>query len=480
MPNNKPAKKSAAPRKSNNPRVKAMEDVITLGYSNELLERIVLAGVLGNKETFDECIKARITYEDFYDLPCAQTYQAIMECYEENGVPPDLLVVSEHLKKKGLWDRIGGQSWFAEVLGPLMGEGLLGVNAYIHVRMLREYANRRKIHNAGLYLISISFDPTKRTDQIMELMEERVQKVCDKINFRRLEEGNISNLTKNAVEAIEWARAQDSDSFLGYKTGYPAFDDIVGAFAPGTLNIIAARPSMGKTALALNMIHRGIAADEKQPVIFFSLEMTPEQILHRFLAMSAKVEITRIRRATLTDSEMSLIYTMAHYLQDMKLIIEDTPDLSVSAFKNICKRYHRQHKGLALIMVDYLQLMRSDKDYHGNRTAEVSEISKALKAISVELKCPVVALSQLSRETEKRTDKKPKLSDLRDSGSIEQDADTVSLLYRENYYEEFDPKKVAEYVDDIAEINIAKNRNGPTGVCRLAFHREFTRFDILD
>ncbi len=468
------------PNYTRNPKVKAMEKEITLGYSNEILERMVIAGVLTSPEMFKECLDARIGYEDFYDLPCMLTYKTVMECYEENGRQPDLVIVSEQMKKTGIWDRVGGQPWFAEVLAPLIGEGTAALNAFTHVRMLREYSNRRKIHNAGMYLVSISFDPKKNTGQIMKLMEQRTQEVCDRINYKKLEEGNIATMTKNAVEAIEWARAQDSDSFLGYKSGFTDYDEIIGAFAPATLNIIAARPSMGKTALALNMLYHGVSADSQKPVIFFSLEMTPEQILYRFLAMTTKIPVTNISRAVLSDSQMSLIYTMAHYIEKMNLIIEDTSDLSINSFRNICKRYVRKHGGVSLIMIDYLQLMRADKDYHGNRTAEVSDISRALKNTAIELKCPVVALSQLSREAEKRVEKRPKLSDLRDSGSIEQDADTVSLLYRENYYEEFDPKKVAEICDDIAEINIAKNRNGPTGICKLAFHRESTSFEGLN
>ena len=379
---------------------------------------------------------------------------------------------------------MGGQPFFAEVLAPYQGDlleyGIISTQQ--HIRILKESSNRRRIYNAASKIAASAYRADKNLHEIVEYFDRITFDTIEKVTNTTIKNNAFPVVVENAMKRVEWAWGQDSDWFAGFKSGYSDLDEIIGAFAPGTLNILAARPSMGKSALALNFIWRGVASNPDLPVVLFSLEMTVEQIIHRFLSMATKISLLKIRRAIMNASELSLLWTMSKSIGEMKIIVEDEPDLTTTKFRSLCRRYKRKHGGIALIIVDYLQLLATEKDYHGNRVNEVSEISKELKAAAVELDCPVLALSQLSRETEKRNEKKPKLSDLRDSGSIEQDADTVTLLYREDYYADEKPKKdsILNELDDVAELNVAKNRNGPIGKCRLLFHREFTSFEAMN
>ncbi|MBR6902205.1 MAG: DnaB-like helicase C-terminal domain-containing protein, partial [Synergistaceae bacterium] len=278
--------------------------------------------------------------------------------------------------------------------------------------------------------------------------------------------------------AVENAASKIQDTYKNgiskdayFSTGFIDLDGILIGFQPGSLNIIAARPSMGKTALALNIAQFG--GDMEAPVLIFSLEMTTEQLAFRMLAAQGVLEsgptLTQLQTGTMSDEEVSILQENMNYLAERKIFISDRSALSITDFRVECRRFKQEYKDLALIVVDYLQLMTSGKK--DNRQYEIAEISRALKSVAHELNCPVIALSQLSRETEKRVEKRPQLSDLRDSGSIEQDADVVLMLYREDYY-----SPEATDLDGVAEIKVAKNRNGMTGNCKLTFRREYSRF----
>ncbi|MBQ7594677.1 MAG: DnaB-like helicase C-terminal domain-containing protein [Synergistaceae bacterium] len=264
----------------------------------------------------------------------------------------------------------------------------------------------------------------------------------------------------------------------GYMTRFTDLDRLISEFQPGSLNIIAARPSMGKTALALNIAQFGGNSEANNPVLFFSLEKSAEQLIHRMLSaqtleLSDGVEISAIASGTLSDDEAYALDRAAQTVQGRNIAINYSSELTAMDFRTKSRRFKTRHPDLALIVVDYLQLMSTGKKGNDTRQSEVAEISRVMKSVAVELECPVIALSQLSRETEKRTDKKPQLADLRDSGAIEQDADTVIMLYREDYYTEHENNELA---DGVADLRVAKNRNGKTGTCHLTFQRKFTRF----
>ena len=467
--------------------VRVPYEVKVANKNNQMVERLLLAHMLTYFPAVKAVAESGVTADDFYEINYRLLARIILDYYEETGEHADFAVTAKKAQEQGIWDRIGGQALFADVLAPAqpeLGELSVATLGY-HIKALREYSNRRKLYEAGYKIASAAFDISKTLPEMLDTFERLWLQTIERISKTTQTTITFPEAVKTSMERIEWARAQDSDSFLGYKSGYSDFDEIVGAFAPGTLNILAARPSMGKSALALNFIFRGEASDPQLPVLLFSLEMNIESIVHRFLSMATKISLMKIRRAILNDTELSLLWTMARSLENMNLIVEDSSDLTTMKFRSLCRRYKQQHKGIGLIVVDYLQLLTTGKDYHGNRVNEVSEISKELKAAAVELDCPVIALSQLSRETEKRNDKKPKMSDLRDSGSIEQDADTVTLLYREDYYNDEDKSKkkkdtVLDLLDDVAELNVAKNRNGPVGICKLLFHREYTSFEAMN
>ena len=258
----------------------------------------------------------------------------------------------------------------------------------------------------------------------------------------------------------------------GYPTGFTDLDEYTGGLQPGSLNIIAARPSMGKTALAMNIAQFG-GGEANAPVLIFSLEMPKEQIVQRMISAESGVDLSRLLRGLIDTGEFEKVLEASNLLAQRNVYINDSTALSAMEFMGRCRRFKNRHQDLALIVVDYMQLMSSGEKRTEGRQQEVSDISRMLKATAREMNCPVVALSQLSREAEKRTDKQPQPSDLRDSGAIEQDADTVMLMFREDYYSK---NETNDLTDSAAEIRVAKNRNGSTGVLKLTFKREITRF----
>ena len=260
--------------------------------------------------------------------------------------------------------------------------------------------------------------------------------------------------------------------FAGYPTGFADLDSFTGGLQPGSLNIIAARPSMGKTAFAMNIAQFG-GGDSNAPVLVFSVEMPAEQLVQRMLSAESGVDLSRLSRGLIDSTEFEQVRTAADTVAKRNIYINDSTSLSAMEFRGRCRRFKLRYPELALVVVDYLQLMSSGEKRTEGRQQEVSDISRMLKATARELNCPVIALSQLSRQAENRTDKKPQLADLRDSGAIEQDADVVMMMYREDYYTENENN---DLTDSVADIRIAKNRNGSTGVFKLTFKREITRF----
>jgi replicative DNA helicase len=369
-----------------------------------------------------------------------------------------------------LYDRIGGQPYISEVLGNEM----VSLHAEYYAEIVQNVALHRRVIEAGYKISRLGM---KQSVEGGELMGEMERILLEATAAREtsgpisLQSEKISVLAK--IEELKTGKRKN----VGFTSGFMDLDRILGGFQPGTLNIIAARPSMGKTALALNIAQFGKSADDDGSILFFSLEMSSEQLIHRMLSAqslecSMGVEVSAMTSGIMSDDTSDALREAMNALQ-RKIYIYDSSELSALEFRTRSRMFKMRHPDLSLIVVDYLQLMSSGNRRNENRQYEVAEISRVLKSVAVELNCPVIALSQLSRETERRTEKKPQMSDLRDSGAIEQDADTVILLYREDYYGENENN---DLMDSKADLRIAKNRNGGTGMCHLLFRRNYTRF----
>ncbi len=324
---------------------------------------------------------------------------------------------------------------------------------------------------AGYQIINLAHNRELESQRIIEKAEElifeaaRMKKSSDFTALR--------DLIAPAFKKIEDAYNSTGSSVTGFPSGFQDLDNLITGFQPGSLNILAARPSMGKTALALNIAQFGGGIGNNPYILIFSLEMSAEQLVRRMFAAEAQVNMASMNNGTFGVEDWDKLNSAAKFLSGRNIYINDDSDLSVMDFRTRCRRFKNRHPELALIIVDYLQLMSTGDRRPDSRQQEVSEISRLLKIVAREVECPVIALSQLSREAEKRTEKKPQLSDLRDSGAIEQDADIVMLLYREDYYTEKNPKPDQ---NSKAELRVAKNRNGSTGTCVLTFMREYTLF----
>ena len=407
--------------------------------------------------------------EDFYDFSSRTVYEICLSMYVEDK-PIDLVTFQNEAMNRGVFERIGGQPFLAELVGDEMQVSHAGYYAEI----VKSTSFRRGMIEAGQKISSLGMDSSISSGELLSEAERIILEASsEKENSGPV---SVQTATRSALSKISELRSGERKN-VGFMTNFRDLDRIISGYQPGTLNIIAARPSMGKTALALNIAQFGYRDNAKTDVLFFSLEMSVEQLMHRMLSsqtlsFSEGVGVSSIATGTLSDYEFYSVERAAQSLNQRNISISYSSELTAMDFRTKCRRFKTRHPDLSLIVVDYLQLMSSGRR-NDNRNNEVSEISRILKSVAVELECPVIALSQLSRETERRTEKKPQLSDLRDSGAIEQDADTVIMLYREDYYSETENN---DLMDSKADLRIAKNRNGSTGTCHLTFQRKFTRF----
>ena len=408
-----------------------------------------------------------LTPEDFYDFSTRTVYDAMYRMYGDNK-PVDMHTLSDELMNAGKFDRIGGHAYIAEV----MSKVTITAMAEYHANLVRDYSLKRKLITACEKISGLAYKSEKELPEILNESERIIFDISQgKDVSMPLSSREIS---ASVFQEIEAAYKSEGRKLQGYASGFEDLDRIITGFQPGSLNIIAARPSMGKTALALNIAQFGGNREKKTCVLIFSLEMSQTQLMQRMFSSESQVKLKSITEGLMTEEEFYLVSRASESISRKDIHISDRSELSAIEFRSQCRRFKTRHPELSLIVIDYLQLMHTGSKTRDNRDNEISEISRVLKSVAVELECPVIALSQLSRETERRTEKKPRLSDLRDSGAIEQDADVVMFLYREDYYQ--DNTKVAERYDSKAELNVAKNRNGRTGTCNLTFRREYTRF----
>ena len=435
---------------------------------NDQAERAVIGACLMSSDTLARVLEL-LRADDFYGVSNRKAYEICVSMYNA-GQAVDAVTFQTEAEKRGEYNRIGGQPYLAEV----MSADLVVSNAERYAEIVREVSLHRRIIEAGYKISKLGYKAELGGGELMEKLEKIVLEASaekDTTGPISLQTEKLSVLAK--IEELKTGERKN----VGFVSGFADLDRILGSFQPGSLNIIAARPSMGKTALALNIAQFGKSAKENGSVLFFSLEMSSEQLIHRMLSAQSLecgmgVEVSAMTTGAISDDASEVLREATNDLQG-KIYIYDSSELSAVDFRSKSRLFKMRHPDLSLIVVDYLQLMSSGSRRNENRQYEVAEISRVLKSVAVELNCPVIALSQLSRETERRTEKKPQLSDLRDSGAIEQDADTVIMLYREDYYGD-EENNAAQ--DSKADVKVAKNRNGGTGICHLLFRRNYTRF----
>ena len=426
---------------------------------NTEAEQSLLGCLLLDKDAVIE-VSGWLLPEHFYDERNAVVYANILELFND-AIPVDLVTLSDRLKKKKLLSKIGGRTYLADLSSTVSTSS----HAEEYANIIKESATRRGLISAAKDVTEFAFDETLGMDEVIDRSERQIFDIAQK--GTRTNFVHIKDLLKDAYERAE--RADRDEAYLGISTGFKDLDDLLGGFQKSDLIILAARPSVGKTSLALDMM-RHAAMVEKKTVAFFSLEMSQTQIMDRLLGMQSEIPFWEIRTGRLSDKKfMKLADTMGE-LADANLYIDDQAGQHINAIRTKARRLVLE-KGLDIIFVDYLQLMHGSNQE--SRTLEVGEISQGLKNIAKELNVPVVALSQLSRAIEQRQGRRPQLSDLRESGSIEQDADVVIFIDREETWNPDTENK------GIADLIVAKHRNGPTGLVKLAFINEIASFRNL-
>ncbi len=426
-------------------------------------EKSVLGSMLVEKEAIGKAIEVLGNEEPFYKEAHKKIYSAIVDLFVRNE-PADLVTVTEELSRKGDLEAIGGTAYLTELINSVP----TAANVEYYAKIVLEKARLRGLINACDEIKNLSYESTEEADRIVDSAEKIIFSVTqEKIKQDFLP---IKHILKDSFQAIEQLYAK-KEHVTGIPTGYRDFDLRTSGLHGSEFIVIAGRPSMGKTSFALGIAQKA-GVEEKIPVAIFSLEMSRDQLVQRMLCSEARVDAQKVRTGYLSESDWPKLTIAAGRLAEAPIFIDDTPAISVLEVRAKARRLKAEHS-IALIIIDYLQLV-SGSGRIENRQQEISEISRSLKSLARELNVPVIALSQLSRAAEQREEHRPRLSDLRESGAIEQEADVVAMLLRPEYYEPDNPA-----VRGVAEVNIAKQRNGPTGTLQLAFIKEYTRFENL-
>ena len=427
-------------------------------------EKSLLGAVLIDEEVLADA--AEITHpSDFYDKNHGLIFAGMMRLFEKHK-PVDLLTLTDELKRKDELELVGGSAY----LTVLTNYVPTAAHASAYAEMIAQTAVRRRLIKASGDISELGYDESTTTQELLEKAEAELFSVSDQSTKQDLV--SLESILTDSFDRIE-ELSKNKGSLRGVRTGYRDLDNMTAGLQKSDLIILAARPAMGKTTLVTNLAYK-VATIEKKPVLFFILEMSKEQLVDRMLADASGVDSWNIRTGNLSDEDFAKLSEAMGEMAEAPIYIDDTPGLSVLEMRTKARRIAHENQ-LGLIIVDYLQLMQANGNHNGNRVQEVSEISRGLKLIARELNVPLIALSQLSRSVESRTPPIPQLADLRESGSIEQDADIVSFIYRPGYYEPDNPE-----VQNITDLIIAKHRNGPVGKVQLYFHPERLRFMSLD
>lgn len=429
-------------------------------------EESLLGSMLISRDAVGTIIEI-VKTDDFYRSSNQMIFEAILEMYSK-GEPSDPITVADHLKKKGMLDEVGGKTFIHSLISNIP----LAANAEYYARIVRNHSILRKLIYAATNIATMGYEVPEDLAATVDKAQELIFSI-----YKDLNSGNSRNavsamkdIVSEVYEQVEMLHESGSE-ISGIPTGFIDFDRYSSGLHNSDMVVIAARPGMGKTAFALGMA-KNIAMKEKIPIAVFSLEMSKHQVAQRLMSAQSGIDLQRLRDGKIRENEWTKLASAIEKLAECKLYIDDSAFLTVMDLRSRARMMASTY-GIKMIIVDYLQLMQSTSNYRGNKVQEITEISQNLKGIAKELDIPVVAVSQLSREVEKREKKRPQLSDLRESGSIEQDADMVVFIYRDEYYDDQSSKKGR------AELIIAKHRNGPTGKVELQFNKKYALFSNL-
>ena len=429
--------------------------------NDTLAEQAVLGSMLVSKDAVQAAVEV-LKPEDFYREDNKEIYAAMMDIYSV-GREIDMITVTEQLKLRGTLERVGG----TQNLATLIDNVPTTSNIERYVEIVEQKSTSRNLIKVTSDIMKISYAQTEELDAIIEQAEKGIFDLAQNRNSKSY--SGMKEILVTTLDSIE-KMYENKEKLSGIESGFIDLDEKISGLNKSDLIIVAARPAMGKSAFVLN-IASYVAMHDKVPVMIFNLEMSKEQLVKRMLSSESEIDSMRLNNANLEQEDWIKMADASNRLADVPIYIDDTPVLTPSEIRAKCRKA-KLEKNIGLIIIDYLQLMES-KTVNGSRQQEISEISRGLKILAKELDVPVIALSQLSRATESRADHRPMLSDLRESGSIEQDADIVMFLHREDYYDKDTEKK------NIAEVIIAKNRHGETGTIELAWLGKYTKFANL-
>lgn len=428
-------------------------------------EQSVLGGLMLDNSAWDD-VSERLISDDFYRFEHRHIFNAMKQLAEENRAI-DVVTLSEALELRDQLEQVGGLAYLAELARNTPSAG--NIKAYADI--VRERATLRKLIQAAGQIADGAFNPQGRPAD--ELVNE-AERLVFQISESRPKFGgpqNMGQLLTKAVSRIDELYNMKGQ-MSGLSTGFRDLDEMTSGLQPSDLVIVAGRPSMGKTTFAMNLVEHAVVSSDKAAVVF-SMEMPAEQLMIRMVSSLGRIDQTRMRTGQLEDEDWPRLTSAVNLLKDRKLYVDDTPALSPGEMRARIRRLMREAGEIGVIMIDYLQLMQVP-GMSENRTAEISEISRSLKGMAKEFHCPVVALSQLNRSLEQRPNKRPVMSDLRESGAIEQDADVIAFVYRDEVYNRDNPDNKG-----LAELIIGKQRNGPIGTVHMAFIGKYTRFEDL-
>ena len=439
---------------------KKKEDTVYSSYKvpphNMDAEQAIVGGILINNDSLNQVVDI-LSGEDFYREAHARIYEGMITLYNRDD-PVDVITLSQVLKEKGALDKVGG----TEYLASLAEATATSAGILYHAEIVKDLSIRRNLIRQCAHITEVCFQPSNETDDILDSAEQYIFEIAEKNidqNFLQLDE-----VVRNSFKKIE---TTTGSNITGISTGFTDFDNLTSGLQNSDFIIIAGRPSMGKTALALN-IALNAALIDKVGVAIFSLEMSSLQLGIRLLGSDAMIDAWKLRKGAMQDDDYLRLTDSANRLSELPIYIDDSSALSSLEIKAKARRLKKKYD-ISLVIIDYLQLMQSKKAVE-SRQLEISDISRSLKALAKDLDIPIMALSQLNRKVEDRPNKRPMLADLRESGAIEQDADLIMFIYREELYNKTEENKGK------AELIIAKHRNGPTGLANLTFREKYTKF----
>ncbi|HSB52113.1 MAG TPA: replicative DNA helicase [Dissulfurispiraceae bacterium] len=423
-------------------------------------EQSVLGAIILDNEALPKALEV-VGDDDFYKDSHRRIYRAVLDLFDKNE-PIDIVTLTDHLRKTDGLEAVGGLSYLSHLANSIP----TSANIRYHARIVREKALLRSLIRSATHIAGKVYEDSLDADEMVDYAERTIFEIAEKRTKTSF--STMKEVIKDTFKMIEHLYDK-KEAITGVPSGFRDLDELTSGFQPGDLIVVGGRPGMGKTAFALN-IAQHVAIELKEPIAIFSLEMAKEQLALRMLCAESMVDSSRVRKGFISREDWPKLTNAAGRLAEAPIFIDDSSAITVLEIRAKARRLKMEHGGLSLVVVDYLQLMRSRGTFE-RREQEISEISRSLKALAKELRVPVIALSQLNRGVEQRGEKIPTLADLRESGAIEQDADVILFLYRDEIYNKNNPENKGK-----ADVHIAKQRNGPTGVITLSFLADKTRF----